>query len=1278
MELKKKCPELNGEQQAAAYCTENAVVAAGAGSGKTMVLASRFAWLVTEKDCRVNEILTLTFTKKAAAQMYQRIHSLLGEIAENDGGVRGDRARRAIGDFINARIQTLDSYSASLVKQSTSRYGISPRFVIDEIRSWELATEESLPFLIANRHHPAIERLYPQKSPASIAHDIFAAMLFNYCNIDAPPCLEQDVKKQFAIICEEWKKQRTAIEKQLDNLAGVIFQDESLLPDLAPLMKRYKAGGIVFPGEGEIKNFFDFLQALPPDSVVVQSEAHPLQASIVKLLAFMAALNGLNLRKGKKTGNPAKEQIHGLREIFGGFSSLAVFCMQAGLLLSLMSLLSGLQRRYLDKKRSEGVLTFNDVARLARTILLEQQDIRQSEKETFKAIMIDEFQDNNELQKELLFLLAEKDGLMSKGIPRAADISEGKLFFVGDEKQSIYRFRHADVSVFRKLRDELQSRDLPLTINYRSAPLLIGAFNAVFGGSKFDSEGKLPLAENPSVFAANTPSLPLHEASYTPLRAGRTEPGKLTLCIFDKKDAPDTLTEETDRLTPVENEARFVAERIQQMLNEKNESGEAKYRPDDIAILFRARSSQHLFEKHLRLLNIPYASEDLNGFFFGGPVNDIMSVLRLAAYPMDRAAYAEMLRSPFAGLSLQGLAACFTVLNGDESPEPFDEKPLSLLCEEDTLKYKHGQAVYKKICDNTCRASVSSLVSELWYNQGYRYETEWNPQTAVYRELYDYLFHLAARADEENQGLAAFTDFIQDLRISGERLSDIEIPLERPSAVRLLTVHKSKGLEFPVVFLCCCDKYSQRSGGSDVFNTEDAGITLNLPLPAQCSAIAGIKRNFFWERSLSFEKSKRTAELRRLLYVGMTRAEKELYLTGCLGVGRDASCSPQDALAPATQLTPGGFSLRLKHYIQERLEKSEEKNGISGDAILDDDTFFGLCLPAFAARIPPSEGGDAQAGQGSSPCGPGAEPVFFEIEEIPRYTEEYIKESEKRSSALSNDQKGLNIFLEKIEPFYHAADIIETPRLRDKHLTPSSLQQAVNAVEENSNEIQEEKESAPPSSMARILPGRFIISKEYSGDGAGDIFDKVDAMLERYALKNGSDGEKFNSGGFGTIAHVCAEALLNGKEAVIPPKLAGFLSPKEADAFLDAGKKIAERFICSPLGRIAQCAQTRKSEFPFKSLIYDVLGKESLISGAVDLLFEDDQAIHVVDFKTDSKETPSGHVAQMACYFRAVSDLFVASSNKKCRIWLYYLRSGHAVEMTERVKNFNIERAISP
>ena len=719
------------------------------------------------------------------------------------------------------------------------------------------------------------------------------------------------------------------------------------------------------------------------------------------------------------------------------------------------------------------------------------------------------------------------------------------------------------------------------------------------------------------------------------MRTGRESEGKLTICILNKKNDDEG---EEDRLDPVENEARFVAERIRQLLEEKDGEDKAKYLPDDIAILFRARSPQHLFEKHLRLLNIPYAGEDLNGFFFGGPVNDIMSALRLAAYPLDRAAYAEMLRSPFAGLSLPGLAMCLAFFNKAESAEPFTDDPIGDLAEEDRIKYRQRQQIYRLILDKAGRESVSSLVSELWYAQGYRYETEWNPQTSVYRELYDYLFHLAAQADADNQGLAAFTDSIQALRNSGKRLTDIEIPLEHPSAVHLLTVHKSKGLEFPVVFLCCCDKHSQRSGGGDVYESGDAGIVFNPPLPPRCSAIPGLRRSFFWERSLAEEKRKKTAELRRLLYVGMTRAEKELFLSGCLAIKKNEDSPAKD------------FSLELKAYIDEKKEKAADKT-IPGDAVLDNDTFFGLCLPALGEYIPPG--------------GLAAEPSFFQLEEIPAYTDEHIDQWENDRTALSpspsllNDQKGLNAFFEKAEPFYQAAEIIHRPPVRNNHLTPVSMR---------SRDVKAEDDSSA---------WNFVVSREFSGEDADDVFSKVDATLARFRKRDGENGEQFSFEDFGTIAHVCAEALLNGEDAVIPPKLAGPLSPAEADAFLDAGRELAARFLRSPLGNIARNAGLRESEFPFRSLVKDTSGEDVFISGTIDLLFADENSVHVVDFKTDSRELPMDHAAQMACYFQAASALFAAPVRKECRIWLYYLRSGHAVEITEKAEQFDLVSAVS-
>jgi ATP-dependent helicase/nuclease subunit A len=1234
MESGKSRPELNDEQQKAAFCAENAVIAAGAGSGKTMVLANRFAWLLTEKDCRVNEILTLTFTQKAAAQMYRRIHDLLGEIAEEDTGIRGDRARRALDDFIRARIQTLDSYSASLVRQCASRYGITPDFTIDQDRCWELALEESLPFLITRRRHPAIERLYPDNKPHEIAHRIFARVLFDFSDMSREIGFIHNLKIQFDIIRAEWKKYTDLIKKLLNDLSEFISEKETLLPELVPLISVYQSGRITIPEEDEIQKYFDSLPGIPADDLVTVTESHPLRGIIITLLGFLSEISGLNLRKASKGDNPVKKIIYQFRDsIWGEFSSLAVFCIQAGLVFSVMLLLEELQQRYLKKKRAEGILTFRDVAYLARTILLEQEDIRKSEKSAFKAIMIDEFQDNNELQKELLFLLAEKPGVMRKHVPGAEDLSPGKLFFVGDEKQSIYLFRGADVSVFRKLKAELQSKDMPLKTNYRSAPNLIGAFNAIFGGSVFDPQGSSPLHQGPSVFApfTDTADFPPYEAAYTPLAAGKDGGGKLTVCILDKQDAADSPDDE-ERIDTTENEARYVAERIAQLLREKDSEGRPKYRPEDIAILFRARSPQYLFERHLRQLNIPYASEDMNSFFFGGPVNDMMSVLRLAAYPLDTAAYAEMLRSPFAGLSIPGLAVCLTIFNKAKSPEPFTDDPIPNLTEADQKKYRNGQALYRHIHGKARSESVSSLVTELWYNQGYRYETEWNPQTAVYRELHDYLFHLAVQADTGSLGLAAFTDSLLDLRDSGERLTDIEIPMERPGAVHLLTIHKSKGLEFPVVFLCCCGKRSQAGSGGDVFDTGDTGITFCPPLPPQCVEMPKIKNNFFWERCSTEEKRKRTAELRRLLYVGMTRAEKELYLTGCI------------TLTPKNEEPAPDFSERLKKYIDGKTKGAEEKNPVPGDAIFNDDTFFGLFLPAASAHLLPDDGREAAP--------------FFSLEAIPAYTGDYIKKQESASAALPNDQKGLNAFFAKTGPVYRNAKRIQTPRLRDNHLTPTSLRQKDGAAEETSS--------------GKI----FIINREYSGQSAADVFGKVDDMLARYALDDDESGERFNSGGFGTIAHACAEALLNGMEPAIPPSLAGFLSPKEADAFLAAGTELAARFVRSPLGEIAKAAKMRESEFSFRNLVKDPGGNGAFISGTVDLLFEGEDAIHVVEFKTDNREAPGEHTAQMACYYHAAFSLFAVPAKKDCRVWLYYLRTGHAVEMTDRAKQFSLERNV--
>ena len=250
----------------------------------------------------------------------------------------------------------------------------------------------------------------------------------------------------------------------------------------------------------------------------------------------------------------------------------------------------------------------------------------------------------------------------------------------------------------------------------------------------------------------------------------------------------------------------------------------------------------------------------------------------------------------------------------------------------------------------------------------------------------------------------------------------------------------------------------------------------------------------------------------------------------------------------------------------------------------------------------------------------------------------------------------MNLFFNKIEPYYKDLEIIETPIIPKNRFTPTSL---------------------PETQVYSKAAAETIISSEYSGDNAKDIFAKADKLLDRLTKRSEEDSGQFDSANFGTLSHVCVEALFTGKEAVIPPRLAGSLSPSDAAVFLEAGKELARFFAHSPMGIKAGKAEKRHSEFRFRSLIYDSEGNELFINGTIDLVFEDEDSIWVVDFKTDKEEGPEKYIPQMACYYKAVSDLFAnpsqtAGARKECRLWLYYLRSGHAVEVTEQAREYKI------
>mgnify|MGYP006287440783 CR=1 FL=1 len=519
---------------------------------------------------------------------------------------------------------------------------------------------------------------------------------------------------------------------------------------------------------------------------------------------------------------------------------------------------------YLEEKRRLGVVNFTDVQEMALEVLRRNPEVRSYYKKRFRYIMIDEFQDNNELQKRLLYFLAEREGSASDE-PETGDLAPDKLFFVGDEKQSIYLFRGADVSVFKGLKDELEGAGgsfIELATNYRSDPGLITFFNRLFegvmrnGGEPFEADFA-PLAPRPRGDAGTTgPEIEI-------LVKEKTRGGESGDPLLDNDDA----------------EAYHIAKLIREAvesgrLTVPGKEGPRRVEYSDFAILLRSSSNQVRYERMLRRRGIPYRTENVRTLFLEAPVNDIHAVLRLAVYPEDRFTYTALLRSPFVNLSDPGITE---ILLDEEAPFETD---VSRLPEEDRDKYLAGAQMYRWVRDRADRVPLAALIAELWFCFGYRYLLLSRSPYHGYLEYFDYLYRLAESADEKGDPLSAFLAFLEENLGKYEKIEELDILTEGSEGVTIMTVHKSKGLEFPVVIVANSGNRG-RSGESLPYHiSREHGLTLK-------SGDESSRRNYFYSLTSEERKKQDRAELKRLLYVACTRAESHLYITGCRDLSRN-------------------------------------------------------------------------------------------------------------------------------------------------------------------------------------------------------------------------------------------------------------------------------------------------------------------------------------------------------------------------------------------------------
>ena len=506
----------------------------------------------------------------------------------------------------------------------------------------------------------------------------------------------------------------------------------------------------------------------------------------------------------------------------------------------LQELLLAYDRAYRAAKDRESALDFEDLQLLARELLGEHAEIRERESWRFRSIMVDEFQDTNRLQCELVDLLARDDG---------------ELFFVGDEFQSIYRFRHADVEVFRERREQAGGV-LALTQNYRSRPEVLEVINHLFSADF--GEAFQPLAA-----AGRFP-----DPAFGPA---------VELLVTDKDSYKGTGTHWRAA------EAKHIAGRVRELVD----SGEAE--PGEIVLLFAAGTDARLYEEELRAAGLPTFRATGRDYYHQQQVVDLLAYLRLLHNRYDDEALVSVLASPFVGASNDALVLLrraapkrplFAGLEGD-MPEG--------LSEQDERLFRAFLQRYERLAAQASSLTLERLCEQIVCAHDYDLAVlaQWDG-----RRRYANLRKLArlARSYEELRGpdVEGFVRFVAEQDAVGASELEAVAEEEGTDVIRLLTIHSAKGLEFKVVVVADAGRDRGRSDADEILCLPDGRLGFRVADPASGKRLPTEE----YEAVKAAERDAEYAERRRLYYVAMTRAIDRLIVSGATSEGAADAGTP--------------------------------------------------------------------------------------------------------------------------------------------------------------------------------------------------------------------------------------------------------------------------------------------------------------------------------------------------------------------------------------------------
>ena len=820
---------------------------AGPGSGKTTVLVERYLHILRTQKLNIDQIVAITFTNRAANEMRERLREQLNELVQT--AVESER-RHWLGykrTLDGAVITTIHGFCARLLREFPVEARVDPQFLLlDEHRAamlLEAAVEEVLTEFISSGHIE-ISRLTLGVGRGRLAEAL--AELYREARGQGLSFADLSLVTAQSHATEElYASAQSDLGRAVNDFLRVPRRTEAGKANQAAVQSNWSGLRPIIEAVPDAEQLADYCRA-------VESFREQRPQARAELKPYVNDIDELIWEK----------------DLRGRVPQLCLDLFARQYALEVVHVLRRIDERLNDEKQKLSALDFDDLE--LRTLeLLERPEVVTRAAERYKFFLVDEFQDTNDLQRRLLERLA----LLGRR-------QSANLFIVGDRKQSIYGFRGADVDVFREMTETLIASggfEQPLHLNFRSQPPLISFFNYLFA-RLFQPIGEVPSSElNELGFVAHEPSepkrdvvddAPLIELMITTEAAGAVD---------------DPKAEQTSR----ELDAAQLAQRINSLV-ESDSSKIVGY--SDIALLFRAMTHVQAYESAFRRANIPYQTVLGRGFYEREEITDLIQLLRFLDNKTDELALAAVLRSPLCGVSDNALLAlrCGPKLSEveiDDLLRHFTQIRRLFSAVQDHRDIAYISETEHELLDRAAELLRQLIARRHHYGLGdlLRFAVDQSEYLTVIAATYDgaqrlanveRLFTLAERFEGSGTHLIRdFVRYVEEFEAIGSRESEGQID-EAANAVRLMTIHQAKGLEFPIVILPDLQR-SSRPLDSWVLLDRHRGLTLKAP-DGRGKLVAGYTFNAFEQRHQWREQF----ESMRLLYVAATRAQDRLILSG--------------------------------------------------------------------------------------------------------------------------------------------------------------------------------------------------------------------------------------------------------------------------------------------------------------------------------------------------------------------------------------------------------------